>query len=197
MFLIYKHTNTFSGLSYIGYTKQTMMGRWKNHLSRSKNRNCQNKFDVALREFPENIWNHEVLINNIPTLTSAKANEIEQISMYDSFQKGYNSNPGGGGNPIHNVETRLKISKNHVGMKGKHHSEETKRKLHKIFLNREFSEEWKKKISESLQGHKMSESTKQKCSFTGKKHSKETKKKISESRTGIKRGPYVSKMVKN
>jgi len=56
------------------------------------------------------------------------------------------------------------------GMLGKHHSNESKRKISKAHKNKKLSEEWKKKISESHKGKP--------SPMKGKKHSKETKKRI-------------------
>lgn len=66
----------------------------------------------------------------------------------------------------HTKETRYKMSKNHKGMKDKHHSEETKRKLSKI-------------MSKILIGHKSWNKGKKLPPL-----SKETKEKISQSRKG-------------
>ena len=64
--------------------------------------------------------------------------------------------------------------------KGKHHSEETKRKMSDAKKN--MSEETKRKMSESAKGKRFSDEHKQKLSESakGKKHSEETKRKISE-----------------
>lgn len=83
------------------------------------------------------------------------------------------------------------------GMTGKHHSQETKRKMSESLKGRtswnkgkiglrKHSEETKKKISISLKGFKHSEETKQKISAgnIGKHHSLETRQKISKSRKG-------------
>ncbi len=78
------------------------------------------------------------------------------------------------------------------GFYGKHHSEETKRKMrknHKGMLNKNHSEETKKKMSESQKGITHSEETKKKISKskTGISwgcHSEETKKKMREQKVG-------------
>ena len=70
----------------------------------------------------------------------------------------------------HTKETRYKMSKNHKGMEGKHHSEETKKKLSKM-------------MTIVLKGHKSWNK--------GKKFpplSKKTKEKISQSRKGKRTG---------
>ena len=82
-------------------------------------------------------------------------------------------------------------------MKGKHPSEETKKKLSESHKGQKHSEETKKKISEAKKGKKHSEETKKKMSESkkgkytgenspvyGKHRSEETKKKISEAKKG-------------
>lgn len=70
------------------------------------------------------------------------------------------------------------------GMKGKHHTEETKRKMsiaHKGIKNKPPSEETKKKISLALKGHKVSKEARRKISLanSGVIHSEEYKKRMS------------------
>jgi len=109
--------------------------------------------------------------------------------------------------------TKSLISENRKGkncgndnhMYGKHHTEETIKKLSEARLGKKASDETRKKISEARLGKKASDETRKKISeagmgrivtkatrdklskaMTGKKISEETKKKISESNTGKK-----------
>ena len=97
----------------------------------------------------------------------------------------------------HSEETKKKMSKSHKGqtsgMKGKHFSEESRRKMSENYVGmkgKRHSEETKKKISESRVGKQLSEETKRKVSennglgMKGKYHSKETKRKISDRMKG-------------
>jgi group I intron endonuclease len=154
---VYKHTNTISRKAYIGYTKKTMKQRWSDHLYRSRKYSFDRKFDNALREYPMNLWENEILFSDIKTLEKVKKLEIEMISKYDTFNNGYNSNPGGGGH-IHSKETNLKISnskKGHSYNLGSKRSEETKKKMslsklgNKNCLGRILSKKTKKQISVS------------------------------------------------
>lgn len=56
---------------------------------------------------------------------------------------------------------------------GKHHSQETRKKISEALLGKTFSEEHRRKISERMKGTKL---------FLGRHHSEETKRKISEER---------------
>jgi len=97
-----------------------------------------------------------------------------KISSEEAIRK----NSEGHKNP--SKETRRKISeasfKNaktnpNYGMSGKHHSEETKRKIGAKSKNRYRTEEWRKRVSKANKGKKNP--------FYGKHHTKEVRKKIS------------------
>ena len=83
-------------------------------------------------------------------------------------------------------ETRKKLSEAHKGKtspnKGKHPSEETRKKLSEVNKGKHLSEETRKKIAEAMKN--MSEETKKKMSEAKKNMSEETKKKMSLQRTG-------------
>lgn len=90
---------------------------------------------------------------------------------------------------INSKETRNKISKNHIGFTGKHHSEESKLKSSKshsgennFFYSKIHSKETRKIMSDFKIGIKLPEETKRKMSESGKGKiiSKEQRKKISK-----------------
>ena len=67
-----------------------------------------------------------------------------------------------------------------IHQKGKHLSEEHRRKLSEVNKGHIVSEKTKKKISETLKGHIFSEETRRKMSEAKKNMSEETRRKISE-----------------
>ena len=71
-------------------------------------------------------------------------------------------------------------------MKGKHRSEETRKKISKAHKGKHRSEDTKKKISKAKKGKHRSEETRKKISKAnkGKRHSEETKKKMSDAHKG-------------
>ena len=98
----------------------------------------------------------------------------------------------------HTEETKKKIGE---ASKGRKYSEETRKKMREAGRGRKPSAETRKKLSEALKGRKLSEETKRKLSEAnkGKKLSEETKKKIglahigNKNRLGIKHSEETKK----
>ncbi len=92
----------------------------------------------------------------------------------------------GENNPSKRPEVREKLRKillgnnNGKGNKGKHHSEETKRKIGNAFKGKKQSQEMIEKRRKKLIGKKRTNKTKKKMSLAqkGRKHTNETKQKI-------------------
>lgn len=87
---IYKHTSP-SGKSYIGMTSKTPEKRWLN----GKGYNPNTKFGQAIIKYGWDNFSHEILENNIPSLSQAQQREIYYINFFDTFTNGYNSTLGG------------------------------------------------------------------------------------------------------
>ena len=107
--------------------------------------------------------------------------EIYWIAQFNSTDPeiGYNLTYGGDGFGVFTDETLKKISES---LKGKHHSEEHRRKISEGlkgekngFFGKHHSEETRRKISKLSKG---------KQTWLGKHHSSEAKQKISEARKG-------------
>jgi group I intron endonuclease len=185
---------------YYGITKQKTEYRWRNGKAYKNNK----YFINAIKKYGWNNFKHEVLFTD---LTKSEAKLLEQIYivLYDTTnrEKGYNITLGGeGSNGLkHTEESKQRISKNNAKYwKGKHLTEETRKKLSKAnkgknhpMYGKNLSEETKQKLSETHKGKNLSEETKQKLSkaFKGKNHpmygkhlTEETKKKISEANKG-------------
>lgn len=159
MFTVYMHISP-NNKRYIGITSQKPTRRWNNGEGYKKN----NYFYNAILKYGWNNIEHKILFSNL-NKEEAEEKEIELISKYKSNEKKYGYNIDNGGNccGTHSQVTKIKISKNRKGkclnnknMAGKHHNEETK-----------------KKMSEAHKGLKNY--------LYGKHHSKETIDKIKKS----------------
>lgn len=141
---IYMHTSKTSGKSYIGQTIKGIMHRWKAHCRDAEAvRMPNNHFHKAIRSYGNDDWEHTILAADVP---QKLLNEYEQnfIEKYDTYNKGYNSNIGGG---------------SALGYK---HTEEQKRKIGAAHKGIKKKPESVKKQAESLRGRKMPEDQKQK-----------------------------------
>lgn len=148
-YCVYMHTNKSNGKIYVGLTSMKPEERWCNGKGYHKGTYFRNAID----KYGWNNFEHEIIKDN---LTKEEASYWEQyyISFYNLLNRryGYNMSSGGecGGHP-QTLETRKKISKNgyRQGMKGKKHSDDTKRKMSKSKIGRRFSNESKEKMKSS------------------------------------------------
>lgn len=135
---VYRHKNKINGKVYIGLTCQVPTSRrWGRNGNSYKS---QTHFYRAIQKYGWNKFDHDVLFSN---LSQKEANEIERklIAFYDSTNqdKGYNIQYGGMANRV-NEKTKKILSENHKGlmagekhpMYGKHHSEDSKRKISEV-----------------------------------------------------------------
>lgn len=173
-YCVYRHTFP-NGKVYIGYTGQKPTDRW---CGGTGYKHQQLVYRAIVRYGWDNIQ-HEVLADSL-TYEQAVAMEIELIKAYDSTNPdfGYNTTAGGDGrldcggkkHPMygkhHTEETRRKMSESLKGRvapnKGKSPSEETREKLRQANLGKKYQRpsEWREKIAESNRGLKRSEETK-------------------------------------
>ena len=107
MYLVYKHT-TPSGKVYIGITKQTAEGRWKNGLGYQSSPH----FWSAIKKYGWDNIKHEILHDD---LTEEEACEYEKRYIAEcrstDRQYGYNQKTGGELGVKFNKEVCKKISK--------------------------------------------------------------------------------------
>lgn len=178
---IYRLTNKINGKMYHGQTiEKDINDRWKAY----KGVYCksQPKLYNALKSYrPENFL-FEVIDTTPQNQSQLDELEIFYIAKFDSMNNGYNCDPGGKGGKK-SEETKKKMctsNKGKMGMLGKHHSEETKRKLSELrkgskngMFGKKIPDEIKEKVSQKLRGKLNPQ--------YGKHLSVETKLKISQS----------------
>jgi len=142
--IVYQHINLITGKCYIGWTTNTIDGRWNQHVRNSIKKQINTKFQNALRKYGSECWKHIVLFE-CDTKSVAKQKEIELIEYYNSYHNGYNSTKGGDGNNciIQSPESNKKRRDAHLGkpknynrMLGKTHSTETKDKIRHAHLGK-------------------------------------------------------------
>jgi group I intron endonuclease len=116
--IIYKITNTMTDCSYIGYTKQLLENRWKQHYKQALKENKNRKFYNAIRKYGTDCWLTEI-IDTADSPAQAKEKEIFYIEHYNTYFEGYNSTHGGDGNNgiIMSEESNTARSKKLKGIK--------------------------------------------------------------------------------
>lgn len=152
--------------SYIGFTEKTLERRMDQH------KNDASRFDydlhLALRKYPIEKWNIEVLEECV-SRKDLEARERYYIQKFDSFRNGYNMTLGGDGMDSKTASKKRKeyfktdkgkewkkvLSKkwkeNNPGdFTGKHHSEETKKKISKANTGRTHTDTQKKAHSKEM-----------------------------------------------
>lgn len=116
--IIYKHTNTKTGKSYIGRTSTTLENRFNDHCRRAKNGSTFS-FHKALIEFDSSNFESTIL----ETCDDDNVVEREQywIEFFDSYKSGYNMNGGGAGygNLSEHSKNKFKNSMNVIQENGK------------------------------------------------------------------------------
>lgn len=133
-YVLYMHRNKTNGKRYIGITKDVAR-RWAGQGSRYQK---SPRFYNAIKKYGWDGFTHEIVLDGL-TLEEANRYEIEYIARYQTQDraKGYNIAPGGDYVP---------------SCLGRHHSEETKRKISESNKGKVISEAQKRQHSEYMRG---------------------------------------------
>lgn len=177
-YCVYMHTNKSNGKKYIGQTKQSLNGRWREGKGY---KNTNSHFRNALNKYGWDGFIHEVIYENL-TLEEANNKEIELIEKYKTTNRefGYNAEKGGHNSPC-SEHTKYLISKNHANMKGENNprygvklSDETKAKIGNANKGKKRTKEVRERLSNINRGEGNG--------FYNKKHTEETKDLIRQFR---------------
>lgn len=95
-FIVYKHTCTINGKSYIGVTSQTIEHRWDEHCADAISRENGRKFLRAINKYGVDAWISEIL-HTVDSFEEALVLEVKEIAAHDTLKNGYNSTIGGEG----------------------------------------------------------------------------------------------------
>lgn len=158
--IVYRITNTVNGKEYIGQTKHTLKYRWTQHLS-SAVKNSKLLVHKAIRKYGKEVFVVEVL-HECKTKEEMDFVETFYIVLLNTRPpNGYNFTDGGEGTSGIKLskEHKAKLSVSHTGlkgpMKGRKHSEDSKRKMseakegNQIHFGFKGSEESKKRMSDA------------------------------------------------
>ena len=164
---------------YVGQTTKSLEYRKKQHINAALQQHNNMYIGRAIKKYGPDNFDWEILHSDIFDIEILNQLEIFYVGYYDTFNSGYNLTEGGGGGVgfKFSEKSRKRMStaridkytgKNHP-MYGRHHSEETKRKLsitHSGKNNsnhgKHLSAETRKKISISGKGRIFTDSHKQK-----------------------------------
>lgn len=94
VYTFYKFTNKINGKNYVGITQERLKVRVQSHFSRSKNLKHDYLFMRALRKYPRDLWNIEILeMRGGITRKEAQYREDALIVFYNNLDpsKGYNT----------------------------------------------------------------------------------------------------------
>lgn len=176
---LYMHTSP-SGKVYVGQTVNCRR-RWGYNGEHYKNKKkdgsyIQEAFARALDKYGWNNFRHEVILKNI-SKSEADYAEKYLIRWYKIHGMSYNCTEGGEGtcgiHRTYSLEEKEKIKERITAnppMKGRHHSDETKRKLSLALKGKKLSEERREQMSNAFKGRKHSEESKVKMSEYRKAH---------------------------
>ena len=129
MYTVYQHRNLRNGKSYVGMTSRKPNERWRSGKGYKNNLRMW-------KDIKESNWNTDWEHNIIGKFEDKQeALNIEEmfIWLFDSTNEGYNISTYDRNSDKRTDKTRRKNSEAHTGEKnpmyGKHHSEDTKRKM--------------------------------------------------------------------
>ena len=161
MHYAYKITNTLDGKVYIGQSNKELE-RWRQHKYLARQESPLQYVHRAIKKHGVNNFTYEVIAT---CRTQEDIDYVEEliISQYDSrnVERGYNVAPGG------NHAWNAGLPAQEQPMYGRHHSDESKRKMSEAQLGvpkSPHSEKTKQKMSVSRRGKPKSKEWKQKHS---------------------------------
>ena len=156
---VYIHHNMINNKAYIGTTQQKPERRWQKGYGYKNNPYFWN----SIEKYGWNNFEHIIFMSNLSQNDAAHIEKL-LIALYDTTNSeyGYNVSAGGDFSHLgikHSKETREKLREitkerfinpeNHP-MYGRHHSEESKRKMSNTKMNQ--SEKQRQKLSEAKLG---------------------------------------------
>jgi group I intron endonuclease len=125
--------------------------RWESHKYELNKNNHHNQYlQRAWNKYGKDLFEFILLEKCEKELLDSK--EAYWVEYYDSFNNGYNMTEGGEANPMSYNNLRKKVSEGIKGNQhwlGRHHKEESKRKIGNAHRGKFVSEETRKKLSKA------------------------------------------------
>lgn len=163
-YIVYKHINNSNGHVYVGITKfvNNPNKRWRSGLAYKRH---TWRFWNAINKYGWENFAHECEI--VDSKDAACKREQELVSLYKSLGISYNITNGGEGSSAMTDEIREKLSQYTPWIKGKHHTDESRKKISEAGRGRKMNPELNARLKEinHLRPHIVSEETKMKESI--------------------------------
>lgn len=148
MYSVYIHLNKTNNKMYVGITRTSAKKRWAKGLGYRK----QKYFYNAIKKYGWDGFEHIIVKDNLPE-QCAKTFEKVLIKLYDTTnpENGYNQSAGGEGRSgfVMSEEQKVKISNSLKGLQRTPFSDEHKSKMADAHLGKHHSEDTRKKMSDS------------------------------------------------
>jgi group I intron endonuclease len=178
--------NLVNGKVYVGQTKSPPK-RKATHFYNAR-RGIARPLYAAIRKYGVENFSFEVLEECIDEVVNDR--EQHWVAHFDSFnpEKGYNLTNGGNQLLEFSEEVVQRMRDHHVGMKGRHHTDEAKRKIREARLRcTEPTEETRQKLSAAAKTRKGERSAMfgrrgENSPLFGRKHTVESRQKMSQAR---------------
>lgn len=159
---VYLITNKINNKKYIGYTKNSVEERFKNHVY-DANSGSDRRLQRAIRKYGKESF----IIETLETVNSIDELKLKEIELIEKFKPEYNMTKGGDGvndptvsekyNNYMKLIRPYQIAGKNNPFYGKKHSEETKEINRQKHLGKKHTEKSKELIRKANTGRKMSE----------------------------------------